>query len=65
MNDLKFNSELLTVEETATYLKVSRVTAYNLFNRNDFPTIRLGKLLRVYKCDLVSFVRDNLVQRIN
>lgn len=60
MKDFQFNSEILTVEETAAYLKICRVNAYNLFNREDFPSFRIGKSLRVYKVDLLDFIKHSL-----
>lgn len=60
MENISAIEEILTVEETAKYLKICRVNAYNLFNTNGFPCIRIGKSMRVYKTDLLEFVRHKL-----
>jgi len=62
MDKIQTIEEILTVQETAMYLKICRVNAYNLFNRKDFPSFKIGKSLRVCKSDLISFVRNTLVQ---
>lgn len=43
MNDF----EILTAQEIAEILKVSRATAYEIMDREDFPTIRIGRTKRV------------------
>lgn len=43
MNDF----EILTAQEVAKILKVSRATAYEIMDREDFPTIRIGRSKRV------------------
>lgn len=57
----KLDDEILTVMETASFLKISRVNAYNLFNRQDFPCIRIGKSMRVYKSDLILYTKRKLI----
>lgn len=63
MNDFQFDEEILTVPETADFLKIGRVSAYNLFNSKSFPSFKIGKSLRVCKSDLLYFVRNNLMQQ--
>ena len=65
MNDLKFDNEILTVQETAVFLKICRVNAYNLFNNKDFPSFKIGKSLRVCKSDLLHFGRNGRVQQVS
>ena len=43
MNDF----EILTAQDIAKILKVSRATAYEIMDRDDFPTIRIGRNKRV------------------
>jgi excisionase family DNA binding protein len=38
---------ILTVADIRAYLGVSRQTAYEIVNRNDFPKVRFGKLIRI------------------
>lgn len=37
----------MTVEELASYLHVSRVTAYTLAGREDFPSFRVGRRILI------------------
>ena len=41
------NFEVLTAQDIAKILKVSRATAYEIMERTDFPTIRIGRNKRV------------------
>ena len=38
---------LLTVDEMMDLLRVGRTTAYELCRRVDFPTIRIGRMIRI------------------
>jgi len=52
--------ELLTTDEAAVLLKVSRDAMYNLFNRTDFPAKKIPMVgWRVRKSDIFQYV-DNL-----
>lgn len=53
------HDEILTVNETATLLKICRVNAYALFNKRGFPCFRIGKSLRIYKKDLLNYFKNN------
>lgn len=44
MSDVK----ILTVIEVADILRISRVHAYNLVNRGEIPSIRVGRTIRIY-----------------
>lgn len=61
MEDAKISDEILTVNETAKFLKICRVNAYNLFNRKNFPSFRIGKSLRIRKQDLLKYISTNLI----
>jgi len=52
--------ELLTADEAARILKVTRDAAYNLFNKTDFPAKKIPAIgWRVRKSDIFIYV-DNL-----
>jgi excisionase family DNA binding protein len=55
--DLGTLSQLLTVEETAAYLRVGRGLAYELIRRGELPAVRLGRLVRVPRAALEAFVK--------
>jgi excisionase family DNA binding protein len=40
-------NQLLTVDELAKYLKISRPKAYQLVHQEGFPKIKLGKSIRI------------------
>lgn len=49
-------SELLTMNEVAKILKISRSKAYSLTQQNDFPMIKIGKCIRVKEKDLYKWL---------
>ncbi len=50
--------ELLTVDEVAERLKISKRSTYKLFHRPDFPLIRIGSKLLVKESDLEEYLDD-------
>ena len=50
---------LLTAEEVAEILGVSRSRAYHLMRLREIPTITLGKNVRVSRDDLENFIYEN------
>ena len=46
------SNKLLTAEEVAQKLQISKGEVYRLAKRKDFPTIRWGKKIRVREADL-------------
>ena len=51
-------SELLTVKEAATYLRVSRVTAWRWCQQGIIPAFRIGRSWRIRRDSLLS-LEDN------
>ena len=41
--------EVMEVKDVQQFLKVSRNTAYDLIKRKEFPTLKIGRLLRIRK----------------
>ena len=50
--------QLLTGEQVAEILHVSRSFAYILMKRGEVPTIRIGSVVRVRLEDLDAYIRD-------
>jgi excisionase family DNA binding protein len=50
---------LLTAEEVANVLGVSRSKAYTMMRLKEIPTVTIGKNVRVCKRDLEMFIEDN------
>ena len=49
--------DVLTAEQLATALQLSKSCAYNLLSRPDFPTLRIGGRKMVMKNDLLEWLR--------
>ena len=49
--------DVLTAEQLASALQLSKSGAYNLLNRSDFPTLRVGGRKMVLKTDLLEWLR--------
>jgi len=47
---------LLTVEEVATRLRVSKMSVYRLTERGDLPVIRVGRTQRIRESDFTAYV---------
>ena len=56
------NTELLTPQEVADKLKLSKYTIYNLMKRGDLPHMRIGNSYRVSEEDLNEFLNQNLMK---
>lgn len=52
--------ECLTVKETAKFLKISSDKAYELVNRGDFPSFKIGRSIRVSKDALSEWVASQV-----
>jgi excisionase family DNA binding protein len=52
---------ILTVSETAAYLKLSKSKVYLLVQRKEIPHIRMGKSVRIRMCDLREWIDEQIV----
>lgn len=50
--------EIMTPEEVASYLRVSRSLVYKMLKRDEIPAYCVGSLLRVRKADLLASLRE-------
>ena len=48
----------ISVQEMAVHLGISEKNAYNLVHRADFPTVRIGRRIRVSREGLREWVRQ-------
>jgi excisionase family DNA binding protein len=55
-------TNLLTGEEIAKILHVSRAYAYQLMRQRMIPTVKIGRSVRVRQEDLERFISTNLAQ---
>ena len=51
---------LLKAVDVARVLSISRSMAYQLMQRNEIPTVRIGRATRVRPQDLERFIGENL-----
>lgn len=49
-------SDLLTVLDMAKLLKISRSKAYALTKQKDFPSVKIGKSIRIIKKELYKWL---------
>ena len=52
-------NKLLTAEEVAEILNVSRSKAYKMMRLKEIPTITIGKNVRVSNDDLETYISSN------
>lgn len=58
--DEKFPT-MLKAKQVSEILNVSLRMAYEIMERNDFPTIRIGRSKRVLKADLIQWIEKQKV----
>jgi len=54
------NSEVLTVQEVANYLRIDIRTVYRLAKRGDIPCIKIGRQWRFKRDDIKELVSGSL-----
>ena len=50
--------DVMDAKQLAQVLHLSRAGAYNLLNRTDFPTLRIGGRKLVMKNDLITWLKS-------
>ena len=51
--------DVITAEQLASALQISKSGAYALLNRSDFPTLRIGGRKMVMKKDLLEWLNSH------
>ena len=64
MKDFKKFPEIMTPEELAEYLRVSRQTIYNLLWRGEIPGMKVGTHWRLKKSDVEKWISQKGQERI-
>lgn len=49
---------LLTVDEAATFLRISRAKAYQMAATGELPTVRMGRSVRIRRDKLAAFLDE-------
>lgn len=57
--DLESYSDVLTLKEVAQYLNISKDTARKLCLTNKIKHLRVGRLYKITKENLVNFIENN------
>lgn len=57
------NPQLLTIEEVARTLKVSKMTIYRYIKANKLSAYRLEQELRIKEDDLVEFLKQRKINK--
>ena len=47
---------MMTIQELAKFLRVSKNTAYSFVNTGVIPSIKVGRQTRIYREDVIRFV---------
>lgn len=48
------SSEIFTVDEMAEFLHIGRTSAYKLVSDGQVPYLRIGRSIRIKKCDVLA-----------
>lgn len=57
--NMNTKKDLMSVKEVQEFLGIGKNTAYNLFKKNDFPMVKVGKSKKVFKEDLIEYLKLN------
>ena len=55
--------DVMDARHLAQALQISRASAYNLLNSDDFPTLRIGKRKLVMRNDLIAWLKSQIQQK--
>ena len=62
VKDLFSEVRLLTVNEVADLLRVSRMTVYRLIKTGEMPALRVGRSYRLREEDIHSYLTDRYTE---
>ena len=49
---------MLTVQDVAAFLRISKNTAYNFVNSGVIPSVKVGRQVRVYREDIIRYIKS-------
>ena len=52
-------NELITVQEMANFLRISRTKAYEIIKNDTFPKLKIDKSIRIFKNELLEWLKNN------
>lgn len=53
---------VLNVDDVASFLKISKAMAYNLFKASNFPTLKIGTRLMTPKSSFLKWMEKNTTE---
>lgn len=56
--------DLLTVDEVAAILRVSRDSAYQIVRAGEIRSFRVGRLIRIDRADLYAFMKKRQTAKV-
>ena len=56
--------DLLTVDEVAAILRVSRDSAYQIVRAGEILSFRVGRLIRIDRADLYAFMKKQQTAKV-
>lgn len=57
-------SDLLTIQDAATFLNLSKSTLYNKVNKNELPYMKKGKRLYFSRTELMDYIKSGKISSI-
>lgn len=57
-------SDLLTIQEAATFLNLSKSTLYNKANKSELPYMKKGKRLYFSRSELIDYIKSGKIYSI-
>ena len=60
MKSMQENSEIMTIDEVANFLKLSKITIYKLVKKGDIPAFRVGNSWRFQRDKIELMVTSPL-----
>jgi excisionase family DNA binding protein len=57
-------SDLLTIQEAASFLNLSKHTLYNKANKNELPYMKKGKRLYFSRVELMAYLKSGKISSI-
>lgn len=57
-------SDLLTIQDAATFLNLSKSTLYNKVNKNEIPYMKKGKRLYFSRTELMDYIKSGKISSI-
>lgn len=52
------SNEIMTVEDLASFLRISRVKSYELVKQKGFPSIKIGRTIRISRTALLQWLAN-------